>query len=146
MHSADGRASCLFALLPNFGDQFGIEVGGTFAYLAVLDTHRPAVGLVIGLAVLPGAVRYEFDHDLVALGDDVAHGRLERAGEFLAERLDGALDELALALIGARGGSIADDGPVDVVGEKLEYRGTVTASPFRESVRDHFFIFGSAHE
>src|SRR5216684_9102460 len=140
------RATRSSILLPDFGDQFGIEVGGTLAYLTVLDAHRPAVGLVIGLAVLAGAVRYEFDHDLVALGDDVAHGRLECASEFLAERLDGALEELALALIGARGGSVADDGPVDVVGEKLEYRGTVTTSPFRESVRDHFFIFGSAHE
>src|SRR5713101_5717432 len=140
------RAACSSLLLPNFGDQLCIEVGGALGHLAVLDAHRPAVGLVIRLTVLSGTVRYEFDHDLVALGDDVAHGRLERAGEFLAERLDGALDELALALIGARGGSIADDGPVDVVGEKLEYRGPVTASPFRESIRDHFFIFGSAHE
>src|SRR5260370_38726133 len=128
------RATRSSILLPDFGDQFGIEVGGALGHLAVLDAHRPAVGLVIGLAVLPGAVRYEFDHDLVALGDDVAHGRLERAGEFLAERLDGALDELALALIGARGGSIFDYGSMDVVGQKLVYRWTVTPSPFLASV------------
>src|SRR5579863_176152 len=133
------------ALLPELRDQLGVQIGGALAHFAALEAHHPTIGLMVNRAVLASGASFPLQRDFVALRDDIADRRLDRAAQLFAERMDGALLESALARISSRDWRAANHRPVHIVGEQGEETAAITATPFRESVLNHSFVFDCAH-
>src|SRR5581483_1645664 len=128
-------------LLPELRYQFGIQVSGAFAHLAILEAHHPAVSLGVDRAVFAAGATLPLQHHLVALGDDIAHRRRDRTRQAGAERLDRALEKRPFAGVSPRYRRAADNGPVDIIRQQFHEGRTLAAGPPRESVRDQLSVF-----
>src|ERR1700722_11477479 len=105
---------------PEIGELDGVEEGDDINYFFILHSHIPRVGVLVGFAVEGRAVAVEECDHHVAVAVEGADGGNETLRHARAEWSDDLVDELFLAVVGARHGRVADDGPFCVVGKDVE--------------------------